>query len=168
MVSLFTNVPFVHTTDIIINRLYDEHNNNSIPIPIDIFKKLMLFATPEIFMHNKRFYKQVEGIIIGNSLGRTMANFFMAYSEEKTFAEKSNAPLLSKFYLRYIDDVYAIFDSNQNCDEFLPILNAQHQSVKFTVEKAAYSLPLLDVEINLTNSVLKLVYGANLRIRYCC
>ena len=109
MVSLFTNVPFVHTTDIIINRLYDEHNNNSIPIPVDIFKKLMLFATPEIFMHNKRFYKQVEGIIIGNSLGRTMADFFMAYSEEKTFAEKSNAPLLSKFY---------IFDILMMCTRF--------------------------------------------------
>ena len=43
--------------------------------------------------------------------------------------------------------MYAIFDGNQNCDEFLPILNAQHQSVKFTVEKATDSLPFLDVEI---------------------
>ena len=43
--------------------------------------------------------------------------------------------------------MYAIFDSNQNCDEFLPILNAQHQSVKFKVETATDSLPFLDVEI---------------------
>ena len=43
--------------------------------------------------------------------------------------------------------MYAIFDSNQNCDEFLTILNAHHQSVKFTVEKATDSLPFLDVEI---------------------
>ena len=43
--------------------------------------------------------------------------------------------------------MYAIFDSNQNCNEFLPILNAQHQSVEFTVEKATDSLPFLDVEI---------------------
>ena len=121
----------VETIDIIINRLYDEHNNNSIPIPKDIFKKLMLLATQGIFMHNERFYKQVEGIIMGNQLGPTIANFFMAHLEEKIFAEKSNA----------------IFDSNQNCYEFLPILNAQHQSVKFTVEKATDSLPFLDVEI---------------------
>ena len=76
-----------------------------------------------------------------------MANFFVAHLEEKIFAEKSNEPLLLKLYFRYIDDVYAIFDSNQNCDEFLPILNAQHQSVKFTVKKATDSLPFLDVEI---------------------
>ena len=68
---------------------------------------------------------------MGNQLGPTMANFFMAHLEEKIFAEKS----------------YAIFDSNQNCYEFLPILNAQHQSEKFTVEKAPDSLPFLDVEI---------------------
>ena len=86
VVSLFTNVPLVETIDIIINRLYDEHNNNSIPITKDIFKKLMLLAAQGIFMHNKRFYKQVEGIIMGNPLGPTMANFFMAHLEEKNFA----------------------------------------------------------------------------------
>ena len=82
---------------------------------------------------------------MGNPLG-PMANFFMAHSEEKIFAEKSNGSLLPKLYLRYIDDVYAIFDSNQNCDEFLSILNAQSQSVKFTVEKATDSLSF-DVEL---------------------
>ena len=108
-----------------------ELNHNSIPIPKDIFKKLMLFATQGILMHYERFYKQVEGIIMGNPLGPTMANFFMAHLEEK-LAGKSYGPLSPKLYLRYIDDVYAIFDNNQNCDEFLPILSAQHQSVKFS------------------------------------
>ena len=87
VVSLFTNVPLVETIHIISDRLYDEHNNNSIPIPKDILKKLMLLATQGIFMHNERFYKQVEGIIMRNSLGPTMANFFMAHLEEKIFAE---------------------------------------------------------------------------------
>ena len=39
VVSLFANVPLVETINIIIKRLYDEHNNNFIPIPKDIFKK---------------------------------------------------------------------------------------------------------------------------------
>ena len=46
----------------------------------------MLLATQGIFMHNERFYKQVEGIIMGNQLGPTMANFCMAHLEEKIFA----------------------------------------------------------------------------------
>ena len=102
VVSLFTNVPLVETIDIIIiNRLYDEHNNNSIPIPKDIFKKLLLLATQGIFMHNERFYKQVEGIIMGNPLGPTMANFFMAHLEEK-FLRKS---LMDHFYVSFIFDI---------------------------------------------------------------
>ena len=69
-------------------------------------------------MHNDRFFKEVEGIIMGNPLRPTMADSFMAHLEEKIFAERSNGPLLPKLYLRCIDDVYGIFDSNQNC-EFL-------------------------------------------------
>ena len=68
VVSLFTNVPLVETIDIIINRFYDEHNNNSIPIPNAIFKKLMLLASQGIFMLNKRFYKRlVEGEFVGGT-----------------------------------------------------------------------------------------------------
>ena len=66
VLSLFTNVPLVETIDTIIDRLYDEHNNNSIPISKDIFKKLMLLATQAIFIQNEWFYIQVEGIIMGN------------------------------------------------------------------------------------------------------
>ena len=70
------------------NRLYDEHNNNSIPIPKDIFKKLLLLATQGIFMHNERFYKQVEGIIMGNPLGPTMGKFLYGSFRRKNFCGK--------------------------------------------------------------------------------
>ena len=102
----------------------------------------MLLAPQGIFMRNERFHKHVEGIIMGNPLGPTMANFFMAHLEEKLFEEKSNGLLLLKFMI-----FYAIFDSNHNCDMFLSILNAKHQSVKFALEKATDLLPFLDVEI---------------------
>ena len=36
----------------------------------------MLHATQGIFVHSKRFNKQVEGIIMGNPLRLKMANFF--------------------------------------------------------------------------------------------
>ena len=55
----------------------------SIPIPKDIFKKLMLLFIQNFFMHNERFYKQVEGIIMGNLLELTMARFFLSHLEKK-------------------------------------------------------------------------------------
>ena len=101
--NTFHKCPFSRNNfDIISNRLYDEHNYNSILIPKDTFKKLVLLPTQGIFMHNERFYKQVEGIIMGNPLGPTMANFFMVHLEENIFAEKFNGPLLPKLYLSSI------------------------------------------------------------------
>jgi len=45
------------------------------------------------------------------------------------------------------DNIYAVFNDNQNCYNFLTILNSQHQNLKFTAEKAKESLSFLDVEI---------------------
>ena len=101
VVLLFTNVPLVETIEIIISWLYDEHNNNSIPISKDIFKKIMLLAIQGIFMRNEQLHKQVELIIMGNLLGLTMAIFFMAYLEEKIFAES----LRDNFNLSFILDI---------------------------------------------------------------
>ena len=50
-------------------------------------------------MRNERFHKHVEGIIMGNPLGPTMANFFMAHLDEKLFEEKFNGLILLKFMM---------------------------------------------------------------------
>jgi len=92
---------------------------------------------------------------MGSPLRSTLANCFMVHSEQKLFSDKLNDPLLSQFYLRYVDDIYAVFNDNQNCCKFLTILNSQHQNLKFTEEKATESLSFLDVEIK---GVLNLIF----------
>ena len=52
--------------------------------------------------------------------------------------------MLPKLYLRYIDDVYAVFQSRSSCSKFLKVLNFQHKDVEFT---ATHTLNFLDVEI---------------------
>ena len=64
-------------------------------------------------MFNDRLYKQIDGVTMGHPPGPTRANFFLGHLEEKTFAHNSSAA--PKLYLRYIDDVYAIFDDNNSC-----------------------------------------------------
>ena len=58
------------------------------------------------------------------------------------------------WYLRYIDDIYAVFDSDSACTQFLGILNSQHKDIKFTLEKNTncQNLPFLDVQIKLNGS----------------
>ena len=149
VVSLFTNVPLSDTIELIADRIYTEDNPNAASFNRDIFKKLIFLATQGIFMFSDRLYKQIDGVTMGHPLGPTLANFFLGHLEEKTFAQNSStAP---KLYLRYIDDVYAIFDDNNFCTSFLFILNSQHKDIKFTVKKATKTL-FLDVEINVTDN----------------
>ena len=90
-------------------------------------------ATPGLFMYKDKLYKQIDGVTMGSCLGPTLANFFLGCLEEKLLANSNN--LLPNLYLRYIDDVYAVFDSDSACTQFLNILNSQHKDIKFTLEK---------------------------------
>ena len=61
-------------------------------------------------MDKDRLYKQVDGVTMGSLLGVTIANLFLGHLEEKVFADKPFC--LPKLYLRYIDDMFAIFDNH--------------------------------------------------------
>ena len=133
VVSLFTNVPFSETIELITNRLYADGNLYAIPFDKDVFRKLMFMATQGLFVDKDKLYKQIDGVTIGSCLGPTLANFFEGCLEEKLFANTNN--LSPNLYLRCIDDIYAVFDSDSACTQFLDILNSQHKDIKFTLEK---------------------------------
>ena len=40
-----------------------------------------------------------------------------------------------KLYLRYVDDILATFDNEQDSLDFLNFLNNMHSNIKFTIEK---------------------------------
>ena len=56
----------------------------------------------------------------------------------------ANHPLL---YLRYADDIFAVFETNESCLKFLDILYSQHKNIKFTVEYGSELTCSLDVQI---------------------
>ena len=88
----------------------------------------------------------------GYATGPTLANFFLGCLEEKLFANSNN--LSPNLHLRNIDDIYAVFDSDSACTQFLDILNSQHKDIKFTLEKNTNreNLPILDVQIKLNDA----------------
>ena len=93
-----------------------------------------------------------------------MANFFLDCLEEKLLASTNNS--LPNLYLRYIDDIYAVFDGDSACTQFLDILNSQHKDIKFTLEKNTNreNLAFLDVQIKLN---MTLAFGKNPQILDC-
>ena len=151
VVSLFTNVPLSETIDIIANYIYDHKHNLKIP-PFKklIFKRMMTLATGGIFMYKDKLYKQVDGVAMGGPLGPTLANFFLAHIEGWLL----DVPFKPNVYVRYVDDIFAVFSSVNDKIAFFDHLNKQHPNLKFTCEDAQGNLPFLDVDVKIENGTL--------------
>ena len=87
---------------------------------------------------------------MGSSLAPVLANIFMGFHKSKWLNEYNlNKP---KFYLRYVDDILAAFDNEQDSIIFLKFLNNKHPNIKFTIEKQINdSMAFLDVFISCIN-----------------
>ena len=77
---------------------------------------------------------------MGSTLAPVLANVFMGFCECKWLNEYNlNKP---KFYLRYVDDILAAFDKEQDSLK-------KHPNIKFTIEKQVnHSIASLDVFIS--------------------
>ena len=148
--SLFTNIPVQETIDIVINLIFN-HNPN-LNITKKELKKLFIFPTSQAhFIFNSKFYNHIDGVAMGSPLASVLANTFMGFNESKWLnGHNLNKP---KFYLRYVDDILAAFDKEQDSLNFLNFLNKRHPNIKFTVEKQInHSIAFLDVFISGINN----------------
>jgi peptide-methionine (R)-S-oxide reductase len=94
------------------------------------------------FDFNNKHYLQVGGTAMGTRVAPSFANIFMADFETKWVYTHHLQPTI---WLRYIDDIFMIWNHNRkNLDEFITLLNTCHSSIKFTAEISEKSLPFLD------------------------
>ena len=84
-------------------------------------------------------------------LAPVLADIFMAFYESKWLNEYNlDKP---KFYLRYVDDILAAFDEEQDSVNVLNFLNKRRSNIKLTIEKQInHSIAFLDVFISGINN----------------
>ena len=142
--SIFTKIPLQETIDIAINLIFN--NNPNLNITKKELKKLFVFAILQIhFIFNTKFYNQID-VVMESPLDSGLANIFMGFYKSKWLNEYNlNKP---KFYLRYVHDILAAFEKEQDSLNFLSFLNKRHPKIKFTIEKQInHSVTFLDVFI---------------------
>ena len=110
----------------------------------------MQTATKSVkFSFNNVVYRQIDGVAMDYSLGFVLANFFVGYYESLLFGRVKKLPM----YYRYMNNTFAIFYSESDCDEFFYRLNSLHPSLQFTFKKEVnQSLPFLDAQVEKMNS----------------
>ena len=151
VVSLYTNIPLAETIDIVVDTLYGGGSKRVPPVSRVVFKRLLEIATGGMFMYKDTLHKQVDGVAMGSPLGPSLANFFLGHIEQtKLFQSEDFYPIV---YLRYVDDILAVFEKGTTYHPFFELLNKQHTNLKFTVEEATEnSFPFLNVNIIISGS----------------
>ena len=88
---------------------------------------------------------------MGSPLAPVLANIFMGFYESNWLNEYNlNKP---NFYLRYVDDILAAFDNEQDSLKFLDFIKKKHPNITFTIEKQmSHSVSFLDVFISGINN----------------
>ena len=98
------------------------------------------------FSFNNNMYKQIDGVPMESPLSVALTNIFVGY--HKLF-ETTIKPFR---YHQYVDDIFAIFGSEDECTSFLDAVNSMHSALKFTFEKEENDqLPFLDVLVEKSN-----------------
>ena len=88
---------------------------------------------------------------MGSPLAPVLANIFIGFYKSKWLNKYNlNKP---KFYLRYVDDILAAFEKEQDTLNFLNFLNNKHPNIKSTIKKQVnHSYAFLDVFISGINN----------------
>ena len=111
--------------------------------PHNIFVEIMQLGTFSVkFSFNNIIHRQIDGVAMGSPLDTALANIFVDYQEAKLF-NIAKRPLV---YFRYVDDTFAVFNNEEDCNTFLTHLNSLHSLLRFTYTKESnHSLRFLDV-----------------------
>ena len=148
--SLFSNVPVRDTIEIIITAAYHHETLPPPNFPKEVLRDLLSICTTETpFSFLGKMYLQRDGVSMGSPLGPTFADFYMSALESQLL----NQQLISNpvFYVRYVDDILALFKTNNHIHHFVRRLKS-HSILNFTTEiMTDNSFNFLDVKFDVVN-----------------
>jgi hypothetical protein len=144
--SLFPSVPIPQTLEYFKELLLENHLDDK--IVKEYIQLTEICMKQNIFQINDKFYQQNEGTAMGNFLSPFIADLFMSRFEKDLEKELE---YFSSVWLRYVDDIFAIFDTNKgDIDNFIGKLNKRFESIKFTWEREDNNcLPFLDTLVHI-------------------
>lgn len=107
------------------------------------------------FQFNDQYYLQTKGTAMGTKFAPAYANLVLAYLEEQMYEELANqkdiayANYIKNNYLRYLDDVFIIWDNKYSINKFDEQLNNMHPQLTFKMESDKSTIAFLDIKLSL-------------------
>ncbi|CAF1257713.1 unnamed protein product [Rotaria sp. Silwood1] len=145
-------LPQEEALNILIEFLHVHGYNKVKCIPLEAIRKLASIVLKEnVFVYDKKIYRQVLGGAMGSSFTLTLANIFM-WKWEKEFVRRQD--MTGEFYGRYIDDIFMTWNKSEKAlQDILDEANTWHPNIKLEY-KISRSLPFLDVFLTNNHGIL--------------
>jgi len=144
--SLYTNIPnhegIVSVTDML-------RENYSKKVSLKSLQKLLKAVLHmNNFEFNGKHYLQIGGTAMGTRVAPSYANIFMGKLEQKLLAEAQKIGLVPLVYLRFIDDLFMVWDLGEaKLKRFIEFSNEFHSTIKFTAEYSREVVNYLDTKV---------------------
>ncbi|CAF4555863.1 unnamed protein product, partial [Rotaria socialis] len=136
--NLYTNVPVHEAIVTTLYMLFKTSKSLDAAYTRFQFGELIKIAVCDIpFRFQDKIYMQIDGVVMGSPLGPIFLHLFMSNFEQKINRFSTNKLLT---WIRYVDDIFYIFDKQQSIKEFLKRINKWHHNIKFTSEKGSDAL----------------------------
>ena len=150
--SLFTNIPLDETINICVNNVFGNKKRVMGLLKKDFKQLLTLSVKSSCFVFNNVYYQQVDGVAMGSPLGPTLGNLFFVNYESKWLKECS-VQFAPKYYPRYVDNIFLLFNAKDHVKKFLRYGNSRHPNIKFTCEEENDNkISFLDISITRTEN----------------
>ena len=154
--SLYTNVPLLEVIEDITTTVFSKSKTSKIfddnpKVTPTIFRNMLRLCSESVFLYKDAVYKQCDGVAMGSPLAPLLANWFVVRMENKILNNPKHLPYKPKMYRRYVDDIFAVFKSPKERDQFFETINAAHPNLRFTMEVSSSALPFLDVSVVIKN-----------------
>ena len=165
--SLFTNIPLDETINICVDRAFQNKKKVKGLLKRHFKQLLALVVKSSCFVFNDTYYQQLDGVAMGSPLGPIFANLFLVYYEHNWL---KNCPLQfkPKFYRRYFDYIFLMFENKEHVKKFFRYMNSRHRNIKFTFEEEQDNkISFLDISITRVGNELQTSLFRKKNIQWC-
>ena len=109
------------------------------------------------FYFDGKIFNHVNGVAMGFPLRPVLTNLFMSYNQQKWLV--SDHGRLVKFYRRYVDGIFCLFEDEHQALNSLDFSNSQHPNFNFTIKKEHMKqLPFFDIPSTCSDRLITSVF----------
>ena len=128
VVSFFTNIPLQFILQLILDTIFKDNIQNFYNLNKQKLNTLLNWAASSTTLQFQgKHYKQVNGIAMGSPIAPMLSDEFITYVlEEALSASQQNRPTV---LLRYVNDLFLVFLSDEKVQSFFGVINRIHKSI---------------------------------------